>query len=271
MNPYSLPIYTINARDHVLLEVVRDSYGLGSDVMHRMIQRIHVATCNALQSKGIAYEYLRAGLVPRADKHEAAFIFHSHWINSSRYGHEVAKVILPLHDNRSTQSVLCGDLIGDDQQEIFAILNESLVLARSFTFVHGTDLFCVYANNLSDAALATWHEALSKYEPYVGYIPATFASRAKTYLSTILVNSYLQHKSTIIISHEDDRPDEENVNLIGYPFEDFGYRVVSLRSSYVGIFLGYKMTFPRFDGHLGYATFVAGCSFSNSAGDRFPR
>lgn len=231
-----------------MLEVMRDYFKLTNNIMHGEIQGLHVATCEALQSKGIAYEQLRAGLVPIADRHEAAFIFDSQCIGSSWYGYEVAKVTLPLHDKRSTQSVLCGDLIGDNQQLIFDILHESLVLARSFTFVHGTALYCVYINNISDAALAAMHEALCKYQPYVGYIPATFASRAKTYLSTILVNSYLKHGRTIVMGHEDDRPNDEDVNLVGYPFEDFGYRVVSLQSSYADLFLGYKIERPVFPG-----------------------
>lgn len=248
MNSYDQPIFTLNARGNVMLEVMRDYFNLASDAMHREIQGMHIATCEALQSKGIAYGQLKAGLVPIADRHEAAFIFDSQCIDSSWYGFEVAKAILPLHDKRSTQSVLCGDLIGDDQQLIFDILKESLVLAHSFTFVHGTALFCVYINNLSDAALTAMHKALCKYDPYVGFIPATFASRAKTYLSTILVNSYLKHGSAIIMEHEDDRPNEEDVNLIGYPFEDFGYRVVSLQSSYADLFLGYKIERPVFPG-----------------------
>ena len=144
--------------------------------------------------------------------------------------------------------MLCGDLIGDDQQLIHDILQESLVLALSFTFVGGSALFCVYINNLSDASLYGMHVALCKYKPYVGYIPTSFVSRAKTYLSTILVNSYLKHGSTIIMGHEKDRPNEEDVNLTGYPFEDFGYRVVSLQSSYADLFLGYKIERPVFPG-----------------------
>lgn len=231
-----------------MLEVMRGYFNLTNDMMHREIQRKHIATCEVLRAKGIAYEQLRAGLVPIVDRHEAAFIFDSQSIDSSWYAFEIVKAILPLHEKRSTQSVLCGDLIGDDQQLILDILQESLVLARSFTFVGGPVLFCVYINNLSDASLKAMHVALCKYKPYVGYIPTSFGSRAKTYLSTILVNSYLKHGSTIIMGHEDDRPNEEDVNITGYPFEDFGYRVVSLQSSYADLFLGYKIERPVFPG-----------------------
>lgn len=248
MNPYAQPIFTLNARGNIMLEVMRDYFKLTTGVMHREIQGLHIGTQQALQSKGIAYAQLKSGLVPIADRNEAAFIFDSQCIDSSWYDLEVAKATIPLFDKRSTQSVLCGDLIGDDQRLIFDILQESLVLARSFTFVHGTSLYCVYVNNLSEAALTTFHQALCSFRPYVGYIPTTFASRAKTYLSSILVNAYLKHGDTVIMGHEDDRPNEEDVNLVGYPFEEFGYRVVSLQSTYSSLFLGYKIERPVFPG-----------------------
>jgi hypothetical protein len=43
------------------------------------------------------------------------------------------------------------------------------------------------------------------------------------------------------MGHEDDVPNEENVNILAYPFEDFGYEVFSLQSCYFGVFLGYKI------------------------------
>jgi hypothetical protein len=248
MKPYVQPIFTLNARGNVMLEVMRNYFKLTTAAMHREIQGLHLATQEVLQSKGIAYAQLKSGLVPIADRNEAAFIFDSQCIESSWYGLEVAKVTIPLFDKRSTQSVLCGDLIGDDQHLIFDILQESLVLARSFAFVHGTALYCIYVNNLSDVTLTTFHQALCKYQPYVGYIPTTFASRAKTYLSSILANTYLKHGTTIVMGHEDDRPNEENVNLVGYPFEEFGYHVASLQSNYSGLFLGYKIERPVFPG-----------------------
>ncbi len=73
-------------------------------------------------------------------------------------------------------------------------------------------------------------------------------SRSKTYLSAVLTNTYFQHNETIILGHEDDRPNDEDTNLIGYPFEDFGYRVVSLQSQYADLFLSYKIERPVLPG-----------------------
>ena len=52
------------------------------------------------------------------------------------------------------------------------------------------------------------------------------------------------------MSHEDDCPNEENVNVVGYPFEKFGYTILSLKSSYFDLFLSYKIeraVFPGFE------------------------
>ena len=76
----------------------------------------------------------------------------------------------------------------------------------------------------------------------------TYASRLKWYLSTILPNSYLQHRDTIIGPHEDDRPDSDNVNLSGYPFEEHGFKVRSIPSDLGGVLLGYKIERPVFEG-----------------------
>jgi hypothetical protein len=235
------PIFTLNARGHIMLEVMRDYFKMSNPRVRAEIQDIHRATQEALAAKGIKYADLKAALVPSADRHEAAFLFDSKAIESSWYGCEVIQQILPLLDERTTQSVLCGDLLGDDQRLIFEILEESLVLSRSFEFQHGTLLFCVYINNLSEAALRRLNEQLAAFPAYIGYIPTTFASRAKTYLSLILVNDFLKSGQRVIMGHEDDRPNDENVNMVGYPFEKFGYQVFSLQSSYFDIFLSFKI------------------------------
>src|SRR6185295_11419010 len=97
------PIFTLDARDNVLLEVTRDHFKLSTPVIRREIQGMHLVTQKVLASKGIDYSKLRAGLVPNADRHEAGFIFDSLCIESDWYGLEVIRSILPLLDKRTTQ------------------------------------------------------------------------------------------------------------------------------------------------------------------------
>lgn len=227
-----------------MLEVLRDRFQIAAPRMRREIQSMHRDVVQILASKGIAYRELRSGLVPNTDKHEAAFIFDSTAIDSSHYGPEVFNQILPLLEPQATQSVLCGDLLGDDQELIVEILSESMTLSRSFTFKHATMLYGVYINNLSDSVLTRLHQELGSFPAYLGYIPATFTSRAKIYLSLSLANFFLKHKKTIILGHEADRSNDENINITPYELENFGHKIVSLQTDLFGIFLSFKIERP---------------------------
>ena len=248
MTFYAQPIFTLDARENVMLEVARDYFELDDDVMHREIQGMHVQLQGILKSKGIPYTDLKPALIPTIGKHEVGFIFNSQEIESSWYGYPVAEKIIPLFDPRSTHSVLCGDLIGNDQDFIFNVLDQHMILARSFDFVHGSALYCVYINNLSEKMLRHFHENLAPFPAYVGFIPVTYQSIAKTYLSTILVRAYIKCKKIVLMSHEDDLPNEENENILGYPFEEHGYHVKSIQSQYYGVFLSFKIERPVYKG-----------------------
>lgn len=242
------PIFTLNSRSHVMLEVMRDHFGITAPRMRREIQTLHRQLVAALNSKGINYDSLRAALVPNMDRQEAAFIFDSTASDSGLYGRETFNHILPLLEPRSTQSILVGDLLGNDQRLIFDILRESMVLSRSFTFKHSTLLYGVYINNLSDTALHRLHQGLAPCQAYLGYIPTTFSSRAKTYLSLSMCSFIVKKGKRLIVAHEDDRPNSENINITFYPLEDFGYKVASLQSLYFSIFLAFKIERPTFKG-----------------------
>ncbi|QFX97047.1 hypothetical protein GCD22_02910 [Acidithiobacillus thiooxidans ATCC 19377] len=181
--------------------------------MRKEILRLQGDVVKILASKGIQYSDLRSALVPSADRHEAAFIFDSTEIESGMYGREVLKQVLPLLDPRTTQSVLVGDLLGDDQDLIVEILQESMILARSFTFRHSTLLYGVYINNLSSTTLSQLHEKLVAFPAYLGHIPTSFASRAKAYLSLSMANLFLKKNRTLILGHEGDRSNAENINI----------------------------------------------------------
>ena len=244
----NISIHTIEARDNVLFEVLKNYFGTTPEKMFYEIQDILVETVDILDSKGISYENLRSALVPSIDKIEAGFIFDRQDIEEMYYGLKVMDRVLPLLDIRSSQSVLCGDLIAGDQEFVFSILQESLIRSRDFDFIHGNALYCVYMNNLSKYRLCEINKSLSDFKPYIGYIPSTFSSRAKSFLSGILVNRFLKHGEKVIMEHEDDRSNEENVNLIGYPFEENGMSVCSIASTNFNVFLSYKIERPVYKG-----------------------
>ena len=121
-------IFTLDARGNVMLEVIKDYFKLDNCVMHKEIKNMHLDVQNILEDKGIEYIKLKKALVPSIDRNEAGFIFDSNLIESSWYGNVVEKAILPLLDIRTTQSVLCGDLLGDDQEFISEILSDYMVV-----------------------------------------------------------------------------------------------------------------------------------------------
>jgi len=241
------PIHTVNSRSHIMLEVLRDHFGIAEFRMKNEIQRMHCELIDILVAKRIDYSGLRSALVPNMDKEEALFIFDSSEINSGLYGREVFDQLLPLLDSRTTQSILVGDLMGDDQRFIYEILRESLVLVRSFTFKHSTLLYGIYINNLTSAAKERINQGLASCQGYIGYIPTTFQSRAKIYASTTMAGFLLKKGNTFVMAHEDDRSNTENANITFYNLEQHGYKIASLQSFYFSIFLTYKIERPVFN------------------------
>lgn len=241
------PIHTVNSRSNVMLEVLRDHYEIAESRMKNEIQQMHSELIEILAAKKIDYTGLRSALVPSMDKDEAIFLFDSSVIDSGTYGREIFSRILPRLDPRTTQSILVGDLLGDDQRLIYEILRESMVLVRSFTFKHSTLILGVYINNLSSAVKDRINNELVSYAPYLGYIPTTFQSRAKIYASTTMAGFLLKKGKTLIMAHEDDRSNAENINITPYNLEQHGYKIASLQSYYFSVFLSYKIERPVFD------------------------
>ena len=244
-------IFTLDARDNMLLEVMQDRLNLDSTAMRREIEAMHSELERILVKKGVPYHKLKSALVPQPDRHEAGFIFDCREVGSGWYGRAIAGLVLPLLDKRVPQSVLHGDLLGQDQNFIFEVLEHFMVLARSFTFEHASLLYCVYINNLTDAGLKALHDGLARSPGYLGYIPATFHSVAKSYLSTTVATAFVKAEGRVLMPHEDDRPNDEDVNILGFPFQESGYRIASFQALYFGPFLSYKVEgssaafFPR--------------------------
>jgi hypothetical protein len=78
----------------------------------------------------------------------------------------------------------------------------------------------VYINNLSDAGLANLHRGLSQSKAYLGLIPTTYQSLAKSYLSTTVGTAFIKVGDRVVMTNPDD--EEDDVNILGYPFAEFG-------------------------------------------------
>jgi hypothetical protein len=221
------PIWTLEARDSVALEMISSYFNLSDAQMRRTIIEAHEQVQELLTQKGIDYRSLRSALTPQRQRIETAYIFDTARIDSGWYGYDVAARILPHLDRNSNCSILVGDLILEDQDLGFDLLERHLRLHKACEIAHTSQLYSVYINNLSDRMAKTIHDGLLPYEAYVGYIPVTFSSRMKDWLSATLVNQYIKRKVVFLCGQEDDVENDENYNLPGWPIEDLGYKYAS--------------------------------------------
>ena len=239
-------IFTLDARDHCMLEVMTDYFKLDHDSVHREINFMFQDLIGILKSKSINYQELRSCLTPSTSKKEVILVFDSLQIDNSWYGDEVFRKILPLLDKRTSHSFLCGDYLELKlgQEMLHDELISSIKLRNPSSYRHSSQYYFVYINNVSENLLEQIDRGLKPFKPYTGYIDATFSCFMKFYASMILCNTFIKHKDIVICGHEDDRDNSENVNMSGYAFEDNHYKCVSLQESLVGVFLSYKIERP---------------------------
>lgn len=239
-------LHTLNARGHMMLEVMRDYFDLTSQQMFSEIQGLRRSVENALSPKGICYEDLKTALVPDRKRREIALVFDTLSIDSYSYGIEVFKRLIPLFNKNSNHSVLCGDYSGSNENQslLHEAMTEAILLNRSVEFKHSSQFFIVYINNLTPTMIERFDKGFSGWEPYIGYADTTYNSKFKFLLSTMLCNVFIKHKKIIIQGHEDDRPNNEDINMCGYPFEEFGYSCKSIQSMLEGVLLSYKIERP---------------------------
>ena len=159
---------------------------------------------------------------------------------------------MPALDQGATHSFLCGDLVGEKklQQRLYEGFSREVVLEKSGTWKHSSQFFVVYINNLSDQMLSKIKRSLHDYDGYIGWADCYAPSFLKTYFSLTLCNAFLKAGRLIIQGHEDDRDNTEDVNMVGYPFEEYGYVCKSFQSMYNDLFLHYKIecgVYPGFE------------------------
>lgn len=234
-------IYTLNARGNVMLSVMRAHFSWSDSRSFNEIQRFHKALLDILKAKGINYKELRSALTPQQTKHEAAFLFDEqrcddHAIPGAECGDALFKLLSP----KTTHSILGGEL--NDRKDVIArkLLGKVAVIAKDLNFKHPCFCYVFYVNNLSAEAVATIHEGLKTNKAYLGFVPCTYASLAKTFISFGLVNLAIKHKKTVILGHEDDRPNTEDYNLHLHDYTALGLSIKSIQSMYFSTFLAYK-------------------------------
>jgi len=236
-------IYTLDARENIFLEVTKEYHSLDDKVMHNEINDMFSQLIEILVSKNIKYSDLKSCLIPKNDKKEIGLVFDTTQIESSSYADAVFSKLLPMLQEESKHSILCGDYIGDNsiQNELFFRFYSEIIQVNKFDYKHSSQFYIIYINNLSNNAFDNLRSKLKEYQPFSGFFDLTNQSFIKSYLSTILVNNCIKIENKILLGHEDDRDNSENINLVGYPYEESGYNIFSLQGIYFGVFLSYKI------------------------------
>jgi hypothetical protein len=243
----SITVHTLDARNNVMLEVMRDYFKLSPERMRREIQGIARATSALLARKGVDYGALRTALVPQQDRQEAALLFNIDFKASGSYSYPVHQRLLGLFNRQSSHSVLHGDITDKQGWGAFEEADRNLVRVGRRSFESGM-LYAVYVNNLTDQMLADIHRGMEDYPLYIGYVDTTFGSTFKVSLSTQLIHAYVQYRGMTIGQHEDDRHEDENVDLVGLGLDEGGYKMRSVPSTQFMLLLSYKIERPVVEG-----------------------
>lgn len=234
-------IHTLNARGNVMLPVLRKHYDWSDERTFQEIQHFHRDFLEILRLKGIDYASLRSSLTPQPTKHEAAFLFDEQRCdNRTIPGVECADALFSALDRNTTHSILGGELIDDRDEIARALLHRSAVVAKDLDFSHPCFCYVLYINNLSEASVGAIDRELRAHKAYLGYVPCTHASLAKTFVSMHLMNLVIKQGDTVILGHEDDRPNTENYNLHLHDYTALGLKLKSIQSIYFSTFLSYK-------------------------------
>ena len=234
-------IHTLNARGNVLLPVMRKHFAFSDRRTFVEIQRLHRDFLDILRAKGIDYVSLRSALTPQPTKHEAAFLFdEERCVSRCVPGVECAEALFEALDAKTIHSILGGELIDSRDEIARKLLGPAVVSVQGLNFRHPSFCFVLYVNNLSESAVADINAKLQHHRAYLGYLPCTYASLAKTFTSMYLMNFVIKQGNTVIMGHEDDRPNTENSNLHMHDYVAQGFRLKSIQSMYFNTFLAYK-------------------------------
>lgn len=243
-------IYTFNAKGCILYPVMKSYFELSDDDVYKTIQDGFKLLLDQLAIKKISYDSLKRALVPNQDKDrfETCFVIDSAQIDRCDYGYYVFEKLIPLLDKESTYSILCGDYIdlsskyqSNSQLQLRYEMNKVLSRCHESEYRHSSQYFLVYINRLSGSQRLKIVEKLYLYQWFTGFADVTHQSVFKSYISNILTNVCIKNKSTVIMSHPADYSDKDNINMRGFPFEENGFKVVSINEDSYGTFLSYKI------------------------------
>lgn len=245
-------IFTFDNRGNILFSVMKNMFKLTDAEMYREINIQHSHLCELLKNKSVDYTKLKPALSPNQDENcgEYALVFDTMKISNSFYGYEVFKTLLPIISEfqNSTYSILNGDFIPIDntiETQIFIknVLFNEMKQYNATEYKHSSQYYIVYFNKLTHTQIKTLIDVLSMLPYFIGILDLTYTTKSivKKLLSLILVRLAVVNKNNVILAHESGEDFSSNINLCGYPFEENGFKIVSVSEELFGTLLSYKI------------------------------
>ncbi|WP_156718065.1 hypothetical protein [Nocardioides sp. Leaf307] len=261
VTPPDLRLHTLEARDNITLDVIfQDPASSGPEIRSAVASAL-TNTRSQLALRHINYDELRTALTPQVGRKEVALLFDSRQMRDS-YGDEAARAVLPLIDRRGNHSLLSGDLIWPDLNEVLKALDREAVLWDRPKILIPHQIYVIYLTNLSESNFFKLTSGVIGNPGAFGYVDCTYSGATKNMLATCLGSKYVKLAGKFVTSHVDDALPDVNQNTPGWPLEDLGYSVYSINGLHFDLFLRYKIesslsSFAFNDGHFALAA-VAG-------------
>ena len=239
-------IFTVEARSNIFLEIMTAHLKLSTEQVFDEIWRLAYDLRKGLEQKGIQYTDLKNALVPQTKNHERAYVFDYMGVGDNWYGKRIVETLLPAMDPRSTNSFLCGDWLASNRAYDWCLedLWKRLVRKPKNNGKICQTLAIYYVNNLTGLAADNLDKAASTIQGYLGCLELDFACPVKFVLSNMLVRAFIKHRKYIVCPCADDDFPVEEENLLGYSFEELGFKLKSVSGLHYGILLSYKIERP---------------------------
>ena len=231
-------IHCLNNYSNIAISVIISDGDLRSDQVRSMILHDHGLVVAQLRDESIEYRELGNALVPKARRHEVAFIFDTNLRQRIAYGHDIAKLWIPaLKQHGPDKTALqVGDVLDLPDELVWQEFEDRLVGPSDWARRPTGGYFVVYMTNMSPAQCANVHAALlNSGGGYLGYVDCSTWCPFKFGLHLPQVG--LRLRNDIICERDLDG----YVNLIGYPYEASGFRIAGVDEALYGPFLSHRL------------------------------
>lgn len=240
-------IYSIEARNTVLYNVLCDYYGLNAKTLQEEtignIKTLEIA----LKETNTSYSDFKNTLIPSDGReyHEQLFIFRLHPDDNKIY-QDIASNIIPLFNKNSRCNILMGDLVLYPYNiETKKLLIKSLhnTAGKRLSKNWYSDYFLVYINHIKQENIEIINNFFKNKEYYVGTADLSFESFFKSHISIASVSTaYVKIGKNVFCADADIDFEKHSHNDNGpWDWAKYGYKIYGIQDSLFQTLLKYKI------------------------------